>query len=82
MTCYSMKSICRADVQLLLKDCMLNTLVVWSLGDSRYQQELLKDRDEPIRILKCSFQWGQSTCVTGLITEQCWCQHREGSALG
>lgn len=40
---------------------MLNTWVVWSLWDSHYQQELLKVRDEPIKILKCSSQWDQST---------------------
>lgn len=57
---------------------MLNTWVVWSLWDSHYQQELLKVWDEPIKILKCSFQWDQSTCVTALSVEECWCQHREG----
>lgn len=58
---------------------MLNTLVVWSPWDSHHQQEPLKDRDKPIKILKCSFPWGQSTCVTGLSTEECWCQPRESS---
>lgn len=59
---------------------MLNTLVVWSLWDSHHQQEPLKDRDNrDIKILKCSFPWGQSTCVARLSMEECWCQPREGS---